>query len=76
MMWTSYSTTRRRNEVRKEDIFENMESQSSSFEKKGNLKKWVKKTEQPEQNGIVKGSSSVSYIEAYAGYSGNRHIHM
>jgi hypothetical protein len=38
--------TRRRNEVRKEDIFENMEAQRSSFEKLGHLQKWVKKDEQ------------------------------
>jgi hypothetical protein len=39
---------RRRNEVRKGDIFENIETQSSSSEKQGHLQKWVKKTEQPE----------------------------
>jgi hypothetical protein len=64
-----------RNEVRKGDLFENMEAQSSSFEKQGHLQKWVKKTEQPEQNGSLKGSSSVSSTEAYAGDSGNSHIH-
>jgi hypothetical protein len=37
--------TRRRHEVRKEDIFEKMEAQSSSSEKMGQLQKWVKKTE-------------------------------
>jgi hypothetical protein len=31
----------------------------------------VKKTEQPEHNGILKGSSSVSSTEAYVGESGN-----
>jgi hypothetical protein len=75
MMRTSYSMTRRRNEVRKGDIFENMEAQSSSSEKQGHLQKWVKKTEQPEQNGSLKGSSSVSSTEAYAGDSGNSHVH-
>jgi hypothetical protein len=32
MMRTSHSMARRRNEVRKGDIFENMDAQSSSFE--------------------------------------------
>jgi hypothetical protein len=40
--------TRRRHEVRNEDIFENMEAQRSSSEKLGHLQKWVKKTEQSE----------------------------
>jgi hypothetical protein len=53
MMRSSYSMTRRRNEVRKGDIFENMEAQSSSSEKQGYLQEWVKKTEQPEQNGSL-----------------------
>jgi hypothetical protein len=75
MMRTSYSMTRRRNEVRKGDIFENMEAQSSSSEKQGHLQKWVKKTEQPEKNGSLKGSSSVSSTEAYMGDSGNSHVH-
>jgi hypothetical protein len=39
MMRTSYRMTRRRHEVRKEDSFENMEAQSSSFEKMGHLQK-------------------------------------
>jgi hypothetical protein len=60
MMRTSYSMTRRRNEVRKGDIFEKMEAQSSSSEKQGHLQKWVKKTRQPEQNGSLKGGSSVT----------------
>ena len=46
MMRMSYNMTRRRHEVRKGDIFENMEAQSSSSEKQGHLQKWVKKTEQ------------------------------
>jgi hypothetical protein len=37
MMRTSYSMTRRRHEVRKEDIFENMEAQSSNSKKQGHL---------------------------------------
>jgi hypothetical protein len=47
IMRTSNSMARRRNEVRKGDIFENMDAQSSSFEDQGNLQKWVKKTKQP-----------------------------
>jgi hypothetical protein len=35
---------RRRTEVRKGDIFENMDSYISSYEEKGHLQKWVKKT--------------------------------
>jgi hypothetical protein len=76
MMRTSYNMTKIRNEVRKGDIFENMEAQSSSFEKHGHLQKWVKKTEQLDKNGSLKGSSSVSSTEAYAGDSGNSHVHM
>jgi hypothetical protein len=52
-----------------------MESRSSSSKNKGDLHKWVKKTEQPEQNGSLKGSSSVSSTEAYTGDSGNSCIH-
>jgi hypothetical protein len=44
MMRTSHSMARRRNEVIKGDIFENMDTQSSSSEEKGHLHKWVKKT--------------------------------
>jgi hypothetical protein len=75
MMRNSHSMTRRRNEVRKGDIFEKMESQSSSSEKQGHLQKWVKKTEQPEQNGNLKGSSSVSSTEEYVGDSGISCVH-
>jgi hypothetical protein len=67
---------RRSNEVMKGDIFENMEAQSSSSEKQGHLHKWVKKTEQPEKNGSLKGGSSVSSIEAYMVDCGNNHVHM
>jgi hypothetical protein len=67
--------TRRRHEVRKEDIFENMEAQSSSSEKQGHLQKWVKKTDQPEHNGSLKGSSILSSSEVYVGYNGNSHVH-
>jgi hypothetical protein len=76
MMRTSYSMIRRRNEVRKGKIFENMEAQSSSFEKQGHLQKWVKKTEQTEHNGSLKGISSVSSTKAYTGDNGNSRVHM
>jgi hypothetical protein len=62
MMMTSNSMARRRNEVRKGDIFENMDVQRSSYEEQGHLKKWVKKTEQPEHNERLKGSSNVSCL--------------
>jgi hypothetical protein len=48
MMRTSNRMDRRRNEVMKGDIFENMDAQSSSYEERGHLKKWVKKIKQPE----------------------------
>jgi hypothetical protein len=44
MMRTSHNMDRRMNEVRKGDIFEKMDAQSSSFEEQGHLQKWVKKT--------------------------------
>jgi hypothetical protein len=66
---------RRRNEVRKGDIFENMDAQISSSEEQGHLQKWVKKTEQPEQNERLKGSSNVSSTNAYTGHSGISHVH-
>jgi hypothetical protein len=47
MMRNSHSMARRRNEVRKGDIFENMDAQRSSSEDKGHLQKWVKKIEHP-----------------------------
>jgi hypothetical protein len=75
MMRTSNSMARRRNEVRKGDIFEKMDAQISSFEKEEHLQKWVTKTEQPEQNERLKGISSKSYTEAYAGDSGISRIH-
>jgi hypothetical protein len=75
MMRTSNSMARRRNEVRKGDIFENMDAQSSSSEEQGHLQKWVKKTEQPERNERLKGSSSKSSTEAYTGDSGISHVH-
>jgi hypothetical protein len=76
MMRTSYSMTRRRTEVRKGDIFDNMDAQRSSYKEKRHLQKWVKKTEQPEQNEILKGSSNVSSTEAYVGDSGISHVHL
>ena len=75
MTRTSHSMARRRNEVRKGDIFENMDAQSSSYEEKGHLQKWVKKTEQPDQNERLKGSTKVSSIEAQAGDSGDNRMH-
>jgi hypothetical protein len=75
MMRTSHSMARRRNEVRKGDIFENMDAQSSSSEEKGHLQKWVKKTEQPEHNERLKGSLSKTSTEAYTGNSGDRRVH-
>jgi hypothetical protein len=76
MMRNSHSMARRRNEVRKGDIFEKMDAQSSSSEEKGHLQKWVKKTEQPEQDERLKGSSGKSYTEAYVGDSGISRVHM
>ena len=65
---------RRRNELRKEDIFENMDTRSSSSEEKGHLQKWVKKTEQPDQNKRLKGSSNVSFTKAHVGNSGDSRV--
>jgi hypothetical protein len=75
MMRNSHIMARRRNEVRKGEIFENMNAQSSSSEKQGHLQKWVKKTEQPEHNGSLKGSSSKSSTKAYVADSGISPIH-
>jgi hypothetical protein len=69
MMRNSNSMARRRNEVRKGDIFENMDAQISSSEEQRHLQKWVKKIEQPKRNERLKGSSCKSSIEAYAGDS-------
>jgi hypothetical protein len=66
---------RRRNEVRKGYIFENMDAQSSSSEEKGHLQKWMKKTQQPDQNERLKGSTKVSSTEAHASDSGDSHMH-
>jgi hypothetical protein len=71
MMRNSHSMARRRNEVRKGDIFENMDAQSSSFEGKGHLQKWVNKTEQLGHNERLKGSTKVSSTEAHTGDSGD-----
>ena len=54
MMRTSHSMARRRNEVRKGYIFEKMDAHSSSSKEKGHLQKWLKKTEQLDQNESVK----------------------
>jgi hypothetical protein len=75
MMKASHSMARRRNEVRKGDNFEKMDAQSSSSEEKGHLQKWVKKTEHPDHNEIMKGSTKVSSTEAHAGDSGDSHVH-
>ena len=53
-----------------------MEAQRLSSEKLGHLQKWVKKTEQSEQNGSLNGSSNLSSSEAYTGYNGNNRLHM
>jgi hypothetical protein len=66
---------RRAHETRKEDNVENMEAQSSSYEKLGHFQKWMKKTEQPEQNGIHEASSRLTFSEAYMGSCGRSHIH-
>jgi hypothetical protein len=76
MMRTSHSISRRRNEVINGDIFEKMDAQSSSSEEKGHLQKWVKKTEQPDQNERLKGSTKVSSTEAHAGDNGDSRVHM
>jgi hypothetical protein len=76
MMRTSHNMARRRNEVRKGDIFEKMDTQSSNSEEKGHLQKWVKKTEQPDQNERLKGSSNVSFIKAHTGNNGDSHVSM
>jgi hypothetical protein len=64
-----------RNEVRKGDIFEKMDAQSSSYEEQGHLQKWVKKTKQPKQKESLKGSSNMSSTELYMGDSGISHVH-
>jgi hypothetical protein len=76
MMKTSRSMARRRNEVRKGDTFEKMDSQSSSSEEKGHLQKWVKKTKQRDQNERLKGSTKVSSTEAHTSDSGDSRVHM
>jgi hypothetical protein len=75
MMRTSHRMARRRNEVIKGDIFENMDAQSSSYEEKGHLQKWMKKTEKPDQNERLKGSPSKSSTDTYMGDSGISHVH-
>jgi hypothetical protein len=72
---TLNSMARRRNEVRKGYIFENMDAQSSSSEEQGYLQKWMKKKEQPEQKESLKGSSSMSSTKVYAGDSGISRVH-
>jgi hypothetical protein len=76
MLRTSHSMARRRNEVRKRDIFENMDTQSSSSEEKGHLQKWVKKTEQLDHNEILKGSSNVPFTKEHTGNNGGSRMSM
>jgi hypothetical protein len=64
-----------RYEVRKGDIFEKMDAQSSSSEEKGYLQRWAKKTEKPDQNERLKGSTKVSSIEEHVGDSGVSRVH-
>ena len=52
-----------------------MDAQSLIFQEKGHLQKWVKTTEQTEQNKRLKGSLSKTSTEAYAGDSGISHVH-
>jgi hypothetical protein len=70
MRSASYSMKRRMHESRKEDNIENMESQSSSYEKLGHLHKWVKKTEQIEQQDNHETSSTLTFSKAYMVYCG------
>ena len=71
MMTTSHSMARRRNELRKGNIFEKMYAHCASSKEQGHLQKWVKKTEKPDQNERLKGSSSVPFTKAHAGNSGD-----
>jgi hypothetical protein len=75
MMRNSNSMARRMNEVRKGDIFEKMDAQSSRYEEQRHLQKWVKKTGQPEQNERLKESSKVSSTKVYAGDSSDSRVH-
>jgi hypothetical protein len=75
MMRTSNNMARRRNKVRKGDIFEKMDAQSSSSKEQGHLEKWVKKTKKPKQNEKLKGSSNVSSTNAYTSDNGISCIH-
>jgi hypothetical protein len=76
MMRTSHSMARRRNEVRKGDIFEKMDTQRSSSEENSHLQKLVKKKEHPDQNERLKGSSKVSSTKAHVGKSGYSRVYM
>ena len=51
-----------------------MDTRSSSYEEKGHLQKWVKKTEHSDQNERLKGSSNVPFTKAHAGNSGDSHV--
>jgi hypothetical protein len=76
MTRTSHSMARRRNEVQNGDIFENMDTQSSSSEEKGHLQKSVKKTEKPDQNERLKGSSIVPFTKEHTSNNGDSHMSM
>jgi hypothetical protein len=76
MMRSSHSMARRRNEVRKGDIFENMDTQRLSFEENAHLQKLVKKKEHPNQNERLKGSSKLSSTKAHVGNSGYNCVYM
>jgi hypothetical protein len=52
--------TRRRHEVRKEDILKIWKLRAQVLRSWGHLQKWVKKTEQSEQNGSLKEISSLT----------------
>ena len=75
MKSVSYNMTIRTRDAIREDNVGKMEAQRLSSKKLGHLQKWVNKTDQSEQSGGLKGSSSVSSTEAYVGDSGNSCVH-
>jgi hypothetical protein len=75
MKSVSYRMKRRKHEDMKEDNVENMEAQSSSYEKLGHLQKWMKKIEQLEQNGSYEARSSLTFSKAYVGSYGRSCVH-
>jgi hypothetical protein len=74
-MKSASSITRREHKARKEDIAENIEAQSTSTKKLGHLQKWMKKIEQPRQNGIHEASSSLIFSKAYVDSCGRSHLY-